>query len=39
MMTLAEILGIIGFVFSGVAFVIGGLALYKVHRLEMEKED
>lgn len=39
MMTLAETLGIIGFVFSGIALVIGGLALYKVHRLEMDKED
>ena len=38
MMTLAEALGIVGFVFSGIAFVIGGLALYKVHRLEIEKE-
>ena len=39
MMTLAEALGIVGFVFSCLAIIIGTMALFKVHRLEMEKED
>ena len=39
MATLSEALGLVGYIFSCIAIVIGAVALYKIHRLEIEKED
>ena len=36
---MVEVLGLLGFAFSGIALVVGAVALYKIHRFEIEKED